>query len=58
MSTVIGVVEGSLSKYDVTISHPDGGYFLWLKLPEDINSARVLEISSESEKVTFVKGNL
>ena len=58
METVIGIVEKNLSKYGVTISHPNGGYFLWLKMPPEIDSERVAEIAKVSEKVTFVKGYL
>jgi len=57
METVIEVIEENLAKFGVTISHPEGGYFLWVKLPPNIDSARVLELSSK-DKVTFVKGNL
>jgi len=57
METVISVVEENLSKFGVTISHPEGGYFLWVKLPANVDSARVLELSTK-EKVTFVRGNL
>ena len=57
MSTVISVIEENLSKYGVTITHPEGGYFLWVKLPSSVDSARVLELSKK-ENVTFVKGNL
>ena len=58
METVIKVVEDTLSNHGVTISHPQGGYFLWVKLPPGLDSARVLEISKAKENVTFVKGNL
>ena len=58
MAAVIEVVEAKLAKFGVTITHPEGGYFLWVKLPPEIDSARVLEISQSSENVTFVKGSL
>lgn len=58
METVISVIEENLSCHGVTISHPQGGYFLWVKLPEGLDSAKVLEISKAKENLTFVKGNL
>ena len=58
MDVAISTVEENLSKYGVTITHPEGGYFLWVKLPEDMDSAKILELSKERENVTFVKGNL
>jgi 2-aminoadipate transaminase len=36
-------------------SHPEGGYFLWLDLPEGTDAAELLE-RCEREGVTFVKG--
>jgi 2-aminoadipate transaminase len=36
-------------------SHPKGGYFLWLDLPEGTDSAVLLE-RAEREDITFVKG--
>ena len=56
MSTFISIVEDSLSKYGVTISHPDGGYFLWVKLPTGVTGDEVLEFAKTSENVTFVPG--
>ncbi len=38
-----------------TWSRPEGGYFLWLELPEDVDAAELLERSSEAG-VTFVPG--
>nr|CAB3219595.1 uncharacterized protein YER152C [Phallusia mammillata] len=58
MAAVISTVETKLGKYGVTISHPEGGYFLWIKLPENISSAEVLSDSSKNENVTFVKGEI
>jgi len=58
MEVVIEVVEKNLTKYGVTITHPTGGYFLWVKLPPEVNSARVWDISKTTENVTFVKGNV
>ena len=37
-------------------SRPEGGYFLWLELPEG-SSAEVLLDAAEDEDVTFVKGS-
>jgi 2-aminoadipate transaminase len=36
-------------------SRPDGGYFVWLDLPEDIDATALLE-RAERGGVTFVKG--
>ncbi len=38
-----------------TWSRPEGGYFLWLELPEEVDAAELLERSSEAG-VTFVPG--
>jgi DNA-binding transcriptional MocR family regulator len=38
-----------------TWSRPDGGYFLWLDLPADVDAARLLE-RAEAAGVTFVAG--
>jgi len=38
-----------------TWSRPDGGYFLWLDLPVDVDAARLLE-GAEAAGVTFVAG--
>jgi len=38
-----------------TWSRPDGGYFVWLELPEDVDAAELLA-RAEAEGVTFVKG--
>ena len=36
-------------------SHPEGGYFLWLELPEEVDARELLEESSKAG-VTFVPG--
>jgi 2-aminoadipate transaminase len=36
-------------------SRPEGGYFLWLDLPEDVDAADLL-VRAEERGVTFVKG--
>src|SRR5919199_5718641 len=38
-----------------TWSRPDGGYFVWLDLPEDVDTAELLP-TAEGAGVTFVKG--
>jgi DNA-binding transcriptional MocR family regulator len=38
-----------------TWSRPDGGYFVWLDLPSDVDAARLLERATEAG-VTFVAG--
>ena len=38
-----------------TWSRPDGGYFVWLDLPEDVDTAELLP-TAEAAGVTFVKG--
>ena len=40
---------------DASWSHPHGGYFIWLDLPEDVDSAQLLA-EAEAAGVTFVKG--
>lgn len=40
---------------DATWSHPEGGYFIWLDLPESVDSSELLA-EAEEEGVTFVKG--
>jgi 2-aminoadipate transaminase len=39
----------------VTWSRPEGGYFLWLDLPPDVDAARLLERATDAG-VTFVAG--
>jgi len=56
MSAFVTSVEQRLSKYGVTITNPDGGYFLWVKLPDDVTGDDVLAESSKNEKITFVPG--
>jgi DNA-binding transcriptional MocR family regulator len=40
---------------DAGWSHPQGGYFIWLDLPEGVDSAELLTVA-EAAGVTFVKG--
>jgi len=58
MDTIIRIVEEELTKFGVTISHPAGGYFLWVKLPEHIPAPFVLKHASENYNVTFVPGKM
>jgi len=57
MSTVISMVEKKLGSYGVKISHPNGGYFLWLEMPSHVTAAEVSKVAAEKENVTFVNGN-
>ena len=41
----------------VSWSHPNGGMFIWLTLPEQIDGAALLAKSIESTKVAFVPGS-
>jgi len=56
MNAVTGVVDQMLGEYGVTITHPAGGYFLWVKLPDNITAESVLKYSSQELQVTFVPG--
>ena len=58
MNAVIDIVEKNLGRYGVTISHPDGGYFLWVTLPEHISSTQVLKHANDKYNVTFTRGIL
>ena len=39
----------------VRTSRPEGGYFLWLELPEDVDAGELL-VRAEQAGVTFVRG--
>ncbi|MCL4134947.1 UNVERIFIED_CONTAM: hypothetical protein GTU68_010437 [Idotea baltica] len=41
----------------VTWTHPEGGMFIWLELPTQLNSADLLVSSLTSERVAFVPGH-
>ena len=56
MDAVTEVVDSELGKYGVTITHPAGGYFLWVKLPQNIPAESVLKYAAENVHVTFVPG--
>ena len=51
---MLEALESELAGH-VTWSRPDGGYFVWLDLPSDVDSARLLERATEAG-VTFVAG--
>jgi len=38
-------------------THPEGGLFLWVTLPEAVDAAELLETAVETEKVAFVPGH-
>lgn len=40
----------------VRYTRPDGGMFVWVELPDGVDSARFLPIAVEEEKVAFVPG--
>ncbi|WP_417675160.1 PLP-dependent aminotransferase family protein [Pseudodonghicola sp.] len=40
----------------VTWTHPEGGMFIWLELPEGLDGADLLETSLKTERVAFVPG--
>lgn len=41
----------------VAWTHPEGGLFLWVTLPERIDAAELLETAVETEKIAFVPGH-
>jgi DNA-binding transcriptional MocR family regulator len=52
------ILEDSLKKYmpeEVTWNTPKGGFYLWLKLPEDIKSTKIFK-KSVKKGVAFVNG--
>jgi 2-aminoadipate transaminase len=46
---------GGLAGAAVTVTRPEGGYFLWLELPEGVTAAAALE-EAQRERVSFVPG--
>lgn len=40
----------------VTWTQPDGGMFIWVTLPENIDTSNLLELAIEQEKVAYVPG--
>jgi len=51
---MLAALEADLAGHATWI-RPDGGYFLWLDLPADVDAARLLE-RAEAAGVTFVAG--
>ncbi len=52
------IMLAAMEKYfppGVTWTHPEGGMFLWVRVPEHVNTAEFLKIALE-EKVAFVPG--
>ncbi|MGW5053325.1 aminotransferase-like domain-containing protein [Actinokineospora sp. NPDC004072] len=51
------VLCDALAKHipDATFTKPDGGYFMWVELPEGVNVGELLT-AAEQRGVTFVKG--
>ncbi len=52
-------VLAALEKYmpeGVSWTRPEGGMFIWVTLPEDIDGAKLLARSIETERVAFVPG--
>ena len=52
------IMLATMEKYfppGVTWTHPEGGMFLWVRLPEHVDTAEFLKIALE-EKVAFVPG--
>lgn len=49
----------SLGRYmpaEVRWTHPEGGFFVWLRLPSYIDSRALLPFALEEEKVAYVGG--
>jgi DNA-binding transcriptional MocR family regulator len=40
----------------VTWTRPEGGMFVWLTLPKDVDGAKLLTRALESENIAFVPG--
>lgn len=45
--TLLAALEREFAGTDVSWTHPDGGLFLWVKLPEEVNRARIQELAKE-----------
>ena len=41
---------------DVRYTHPQGGFFVWVRLNEDINTKDLLPIAAERAKIVYVPG--
>jgi 2-aminoadipate transaminase len=53
---MLGALDRELGDSEATWSRPEGGYFVWLDLPGDTDSAALLERATEAG-VTFVRGS-
>ncbi|MGH3730860.1 MAG: PLP-dependent aminotransferase family protein [Micromonosporaceae bacterium] len=42
---------------DARFTEPDGGYFLWVDLPSDVDSARLQKVAADQHGVAIVKGS-
>jgi DNA-binding transcriptional MocR family regulator len=51
--TLVAALERDLP--EARFSPPEGGYFMWVELPEDVNVAE-LETAAKERGVIFVKG--
>ena len=52
---MVGALARELADEEVSWSEPEGGYFVWLELPPEVDAASLLPDASE-EGVTFVPG--
>uniref|UniRef100_A0A7S3UP89 Aminotransferase class I/classII large domain-containing protein n=1 Tax=Heterosigma akashiwo TaxID=2829 RepID=A0A7S3UP89_HETAK len=41
---------------DIEFDEPDGGYFVWVKIPPDVDAARLLEVARGRHGVAFTPG--
>lgn len=56
MSTTCEVLKAHLPK-SCSFYEPEGGYFIWIKLPENKNSNDLLKLAMEKYKIFFLPGN-
>jgi DNA-binding transcriptional MocR family regulator len=42
---------------DATFVEPDGGYFLWVELPEDVDTTKLEQVAAKDFGVAVVKGS-
>jgi DNA-binding transcriptional MocR family regulator len=52
---MLGALEGELADDGASWSRPEGGYFVWLDLPDGVDAAELLERATAAG-VTFVRG--
>lgn len=45
MEETISIIENRLKGVDVSITHPSGGVFVWVKLPHGVAAADVHKVS-------------